>query len=74
MTFDSLFIHLGKKIQGHGTDSIGEFTIKGRKVKDPSKIRFKKSYIGQHEIKYEGHFENEEMTVLRGSWKMGEGD
>ena len=74
MTFDPLLIHLGKKIKGHGFDSYGEFTLKGKKVKDLSHIKFKKSDLGQHEIKYEGAFENEELTIVRGKWTIGKGE
>ena len=46
MNFQEFKANLGQKIRGRGTDEIGEFIIKGKKVKDNGFIKFKKSYIG----------------------------
>ena len=46
MTFQEFKANHGQKIRGKGIDDIGEFIIKGKKVKDDSVIKFKKSYIG----------------------------
>lgn len=54
MTFQEFKANFGQKIRGNGSDEIGEFIIKGKKVKEDGVVKFKKSYIGQHEIKYEG--------------------
>ncbi len=69
MHITELKIKQGKKIRGSGTDAVGEYEIKGKKVKDDGFVKFTKKYIGQHEVKYEGQIQGNEIV---GHWKYND--
>lgn len=61
MVFQEFKANFGQKIRGKGSDTNGEFTIKGKKVKEEGQIKFKKSYES-YEVLYEGQLNENEIT------------
>lgn len=51
---------------GDGTDPIGKFIIRGRYNVEDGKCRWLKTYLGQHEVFYDGYNEG------RGIWGLWE--
>lgn len=66
MQFDHLEID-DNKVHGHGSDSVGAFTINGSITWDGS-ISFVKQYTGKHAVNYEGKVHGH---TISGQWSIG---
>ena len=73
MSINELKIKFGKKVIGSGSDVNGEFTLKGKKLRQNLEIRFKKAYENNesYEIEYRGLID-EALTQINGEWSIKE--
>lgn len=62
MHFDYMYVG-DSGVTGGGDDAVGEFEIRG--WKDGDNVRFCKSYIGQHQVMYNGFLDGKK---LKGRW------
>ena len=71
MSFSELKIKLGKKVLGNGSDSIGQFNIEGKKLRQNLEVRFSKKYEDNSsaEIEYKGYIDEELKTII-GDWSI----
>lgn len=58
------------RVHGHGSDVIGDFTIAGAYDLKSGQCKFRKGYIGQHSVDYEGRNQNDGLWIW-GLWTMG---
>lgn len=55
------------QVAGAGNDDVGSFTIKGRYDADRLECRWTKSYLGAHDVYYEGYREGKGIW---GRWEI----
>lgn len=61
------------KVQGEGTDSVGEFAMSGSYELSNGTCSIVKSYVGAHEVVYEGRNEDDGMWIW-GLWHIATTD
>ena len=67
MNFDNMHITIEGRVHGTGKDVVGKFEIEGVVDKDRV-ISFKKQYIGQHFVNYNGKID--EKWSITGTWSL----
>ena len=66
MIFDHMNI-FNNRIEGRGSDEVGEFTINGD-FKPNGQVNFVKQYIGQHSVQYAGQYDGN--RIISGQWSI----
>lgn len=57
-------------VSGHGSDVIGDFTVAGAYDLRTGQCKFRKAYVGQHTVEYDGCNQGDGMWIW-GLWTIG---